>query len=60
MIVDIDFREKYLYLAPSLIHHWEEPHENIQIDNNEKKRILNNIKDFLLLRRTADRIIMEE
>lgn len=60
MIVEMDFREEYFFLNPELITHWEEPYENIQINIDEKRRILKNIKEFLLTKTTPRNIIVKD
>lgn len=59
MIVEIDFREDYFYLTPQLITHWEPPYEKIRIETEEKKRILLNIREFLLTKTIPSNIIMK-
>lgn len=58
LIVEIDFREEYFVLKPQLITRWEKPYENIDIGIDEKKRILLNIREFLLTKTTPNNIIM--
>lgn len=60
MIVEMDFREDYFLLNPQLITHWERPYENIHINMDEKKRILLNIRDFLLTKTIPSHIIMKD
>lgn len=60
MIVEMDFREVYFFLTPRLITHWEKPYDDIKIDIEEKKRILLNIRQFLLTKTTPSHIIMED
>lgn len=57
MIVEMDFREDYFFLGPQLITHWEEPYEDIIIEMEEKKRILLNIREFLLTKTLPSYII---
>lgn len=57
MIVEMDFREDYFFLGPQLITHWEEPYEDIIIEMEEKKRILLNIREFLLTKTIPSHII---
>lgn len=58
MIVEMDFREGYFILDPLLITHWEKPYENIEVDINDKKRILLNIRQFLLTKTIPSNIFM--
>ena len=60
MFVEMDFRESTFVLMPSLITHWEKPYESIKIDIREKKRILQNIREFLLIDAQPCRIIMKD
>lgn len=48
MIVEMDFREDYFFLGLQLITNWEAPYEDIIIEIEEKKKILLNIRQFLL------------
>ena len=59
MIVEMDFREDYFYLTPQLITRWEKPYDNINIEAEEKKRILLNIRDFLLTKTIPSNIIVK-
>ena len=59
MFVEMDFRESFSILDPILITHWEKPYECIEIDISEKKRILQNIREFLLIEMPSRSIIME-
>ena len=59
MIVEMDFREDYFYLTPQLITRWEKPYDNINIEAKEKKRILLNIRDFLLTKTIPSNIIVK-
>lgn len=60
MIVEMDFREDYFFLNSKLITHWEKPYDNIKISDNERKRILLNIRKFLLTKTIPSNIIMED
>lgn len=60
MIVEMDFREEYFFLAPQLITHWESPYENINIGMDKKKQILLNIREFLLTKTIPSHIIMKD
>lgn len=60
VIVEMDFREDYFYLSPQLVTHWEKPYDDIEIDIEERKRILLNIRQFLLTKTTPNNIIMKD
>lgn len=60
MIVEMDFREDYFYLTPQLITHWEKPYDDIIINIEERKRILSNIRQFLLTKTIPSHIIIKE
>lgn len=60
MIVEMDFREEYFYLAPQLITHWEKPYDDVEITIEERERILLNIRQFLLTKTTPRHIIMKD
>ncbi len=59
MIVELDFRDKILYLTPTMITKWEEPFDDIEISPEEKLRILNNIRECLLERRRPEQVIID-
>lgn len=48
MIIEMDFRESYFILDKDLISHWESPHDRETISDDDKKRILMNIKEYLI------------
>lgn len=50
MILDIDFREPTIYLEPCLVKNWEPPFDNEVIHIKEKRRIIHNIYDYLIMR----------
>ena len=50
LIIDIDLRDPKMYLNKELIEYWEAPYENINIDEQHKKHILENLKDHFLRR----------
>ncbi len=58
MIVEMDFREDYFFLSLKLIAHWEKPYDTIIIEDEEKIRILLNIREFLLTKTIPSNIIM--
>lgn len=60
MIVEMDFREDFFHLTSQLITHWEKPYDNVKIDTEEKKRILLNIRKFLLTKTIPSNIFMED
>lgn len=58
MIIEIDFRDKPLYLDLSIINKWEDPYQTIEVTEDEKIRILNNIKDFLIHERGFTKVFI--
>lgn len=60
MIIELDFRDKILYLTPTMITKWEKPFDGLEISHEEKLRILNNIRECLLKRRRPEEVIIEE
>lgn len=61
MIVELDFRDLISYLSPRMIKQWEKPYEDVEITMEDRRRILQNIKRYLLLRGTnPSHIIMED
>ena len=59
MKIEIDFREKPIYLSTAMIISWENPNQEIVIDEDEKIRILNNIKRYLSEERGFSEVIIE-
>jgi hypothetical protein len=59
MIVELDFRDRVLYLTPSMIKKWEKPFDDMKISQQEKIRILDNIREALLERRRPEEVIVE-
>ena len=51
LVVDIDFRDPVIYLddVPPLV--WAEPHSSEPMGPGERKRILDNVYDYLVLQR---------
>lgn len=60
MVVGLDFREPIYQLSPQMIKHWEKPYEDVEITSGDKKRILENIRQFLLTKTIPSRIIVED
>lgn len=60
MIIELDFRDKILYLTPTMITKWEKPFDDLKISHEEKLRILNNIRECLLERRRPEEVIIED
>ncbi len=60
MVIEMDFREDYFLLEPQLITHWEKPYENVIIDVKERKKILQNIREFLLTKTLPSHIFMKD
>jgi hypothetical protein len=48
MVIELDFRDQYLYLTPTLITKWQEPYENLNISFEDKLRILHSIQECLI------------
>lgn len=59
MIIELDFRDRILYLTPTMITKWEKPFDGLEISNEEKLRILNNIRECLLERRRPEEVIID-
>lgn len=51
MFIEIDFRETFIDLDPSLIKHWEPPFEKEVISDEDKKRILINLYNYFIYKR---------
>lgn len=61
MIVEMDFRDPVYYLSPQMIEHWEKPYEDVEITMEDKRRILQNVRQYLLLRgKDPENIVMED
>lgn len=60
MIVEMDFRESFFVLNKKLILNWEPPYQNEILSDDEKKRILLNIREYLLNRTIPSNIIMDD
>lgn len=60
MIIELDFRDRVLYLEPDLITKWEKPYDELEISYEEKLKILHNIRECLLLKRRPEDVIIEE
>ena len=60
LIVEMDFREDFFYLTPQLIKHWEAPYCDMEIGIEERKRILLNIRQFLLTKTIPSHIIIAD
>lgn len=60
LTVDVDFREKTIYLSTSKISKWEDPFQAISIAEEEKVRIIKNIKKYLIEERGFSEVIMED
>ena len=59
MLIELDFRDKILYLTPAMITRWEKPFDDLEISRQEKLRILNNIRECLLERRRPEEVIID-
>lgn len=60
MIIEVDFREKPIYLNTSMIRCWEDPYQAIVMSEEDKLRIINNIKKYLIEERGFSEVIIEE
>lgn len=49
MVLDIDFRDSIIYLESTLVKNWEAPFNNEIITEKEKKKIIRNIYDYLIM-----------
>ena len=59
MFIELDFRDRILYLTPTMITKWEKPFDDLEISPEEKLRILNNIRKCLLERRRPEEVIID-
>lgn len=60
MVIELDFRDRILYLDTDLITKWEKPHDGLEISQRDKLRILNNIRECLLERRRPEEVVITE
>ena len=60
MIIELDFRDRVLYLEPDMITKWEKPYDDLEITYEEKLKILHKIRECLLLKRRPQDVIIEE
>jgi hypothetical protein len=60
MVIELDFRDRTLYLEPDLITKWEEPFDHLEITCEDKIRILKNIRECLLERRRPEEVVIIE
>lgn len=60
MVIDLDFRDRILYLTPTMITKWEKPYDSSEISYGKKLQILHNIRECLLERRRPEEVIIEE
>lgn len=51
MLLEIDFRDSVIYLNDLLVMEWEEPYAGEEIAPDEKKRILDNVYEYLVRER---------
>ena len=51
MLLEIDFRDSVIYLNDILVMEWEAPYAGEKIAPAEKKRILNNVYEYLVKER---------
>ncbi len=59
MVIELDFRDRVLYLTPTMITKWEKPFNATEISYEEKLRILDNIRECLLERRRPEQVIID-
>jgi hypothetical protein len=59
MVIELDFRDRILYLDADMITKWEKPFDDLEISHEEKLRILNNIRECLLERRRPEEVIID-
>lgn len=57
LIIDIDFRETKIFVGKSLIKKWEKPYDDEKISEEERDKIYNNIKEYLLKSYSFDDLI---
>lgn len=60
MIIELDFRDKVLYLEPDMITKWEKPYDELEIPYEEKLKILHKIRECLLIKCRPEDVIIEE
>lgn len=60
MVVELDFRDRVLYLATSLLTKWEEPFEELEISYEKKIQMLHNIREYLLIRKPPEEVVIVE
>ncbi len=60
MIIELDFRDRVLYLDTDLITKWEKPFETMEISHEEKLKILHNIRECLLERWRPEEVVIED
>ena len=60
MIIELDFRDRVLYLDTDLIKNWEEPNDDLEISYEDKLKILENIRECLLERWRPEEVIITE
>lgn len=60
MVIELDFRDRILYLDADMITKWEKPFDDLEISHEEKLRILNNIRECLLERRRPEEVIIDD
>lgn len=48
MVIDLDFRDRFLILTPTLITKWQEPYESLEISYEDKLSVLSKIRECLV------------
>lgn len=60
MVIELDFRDRILYLDTELITKWEKPYDDLKISHEDKLGILKNIRECLLERRRPEEVVITE
>ena len=60
MRLDIDFRDRVIYLSDELVTKWLPPNEDIELSKQDKKLIIRNIYKELLKNSDKERIVLED
>lgn len=58
IFIELDFRDKILYLDTGMITNWEKPFNDLVISYGEKLQILHNIRECLLERRRPEEVVI--
>ena len=60
MVIELDFRDRILYLDTDLITKWEKPYNEMEITHEDKLKILYNIRECLLEKCRPEEVIITE